>query len=121
MSKKLLFILIAGMGLVAFMFHSCYYDNMETLYPKNDTLTSDCDTANVTYAVQVKSFFDAHCISCHSSGGTYPALDNYSGAHDYATLSTNKIYNYISTGHQGVSPSACEKAQIKKWIDTGAN
>lgn len=108
--------------LISISFHSCYYDNNEDLHPNNDTIiTSDCDTVLVTYNVQIKPFFDANCISCHSSGGTHPYLNDYTDAHNYAITPSNKLNNYLLNDHEGISTTACQKAQVKKWIDTGAN
>lgn len=47
---------------------SCNYDNMETLYPHDP----ECDTVNISYAMDIQPIFDDNCIICHS-GPTPPA------------------------------------------------
>jgi hypothetical protein len=105
----------------AFVLSSCYYHNAEDLYSDNNQNLSNCDTLTVIYSSQIKPFFDGKCISCHNSGGTYPAFDNFSDAHAYATSGGNQLYNKVSTNHKNKNPTDCEIAQIKKWVETGAN
>ena len=119
--RKFLFSITAVITLITLSFYSCRYDNKEDLYPKKDTTISGCDTISVTYNVQIKPFFDNNCTSCHSSGGTYPSLDNFSAAHTYATTPGNVLYYKVSTNHKNKNPTDCEIAQIKKWVNTGAN
>ena len=107
--------------LIAFIASSCYYYNAEDLYSDNNQNTSNCDTLNVTYNVQIKPLFDNKCIGCHCQGGTYPVLDNFSDAHTYTTTTGNQLYNKVSTNHNNINLNDCEIAQIKKWINTGAN
>lgn len=110
------------MLIMALSFNSCYYDNEEELYVNSDT-TNTCDTLNVTYAVQIKPIFDSKCISCHGSAGSQqlPLLDAYNVAHEYAIMTGNRLLEYINSGHQSQTYTSCEKAQIVKWINTGAN
>jgi hypothetical protein len=107
--------------LIAIAATSCYYDNAEELYQYNQNNSNGCDTLNVTYTVQIKPFFDSKCTSCHSQGSTFPALDNFSDAHTYAITPGNLLYAKVSTNHKSTNPDACEIAQVKKWVDTGAN
>ncbi len=107
--------------LIAFATSSCYYHNAEDLYLDNNQNTGNCDTLTVIYSSQIKVFFDNKCISCHSTGATYPAIDNFNAAHAYATTPGNQLYYKVSTNHKSTNPSDCEIAQTKKWIDSGAN
>lgn len=45
------------------MFFSCYYDNEEALYP---SLSTTCDTTNVTYSKTIVTMMSNNCYSCHS-------------------------------------------------------
>jgi hypothetical protein len=109
-------------SMMAFVLNSCYYDNEEEMYQllNNDT-TVTCDTSNVTYTVQIKPFFDSKCISCHYDGNTYPDLGSFTTSHAYAVTPGNLLNDHINSGHQSISITACEKAQVIKWINTGAN
>ena len=69
----------------------------------------------------MKTFFDSKCKSCHYDGNVYPFLDQFSTAHNYAITPDNLLYEKITSGHEGISITACEKEQMKKWIDSGAN
>lgn len=55
--------------------NSCYYDNVEELYP----LPPPCDTSNITFSNDVLPIINARCTSCHS--GSTPSgnvtLENY--------------------------------------------
>ncbi|NTW34333.1 MAG: hypothetical protein HGB12_17225, partial [Bacteroidetes bacterium] len=42
-------------------------------------------------------------------------------AHDYVLNSGSTLINKVNTNHKNTKASNCEKAQITKWIDTGAN
>lgn len=122
-SKKFLMTAIT-ISTLTFALSSCYYDNEEELYSNlNNDTTITCDTLSVTYAVQIKPIFDSKCISCHGSAGTQqlPLLDNFAVSHEYAIMTDNKLLEYINTGHQSLTYNACERAQLTKWVNTGAN
>lgn len=112
----LIFAMLTFMAI--FMMNSCKNDNEEELYG-NDTIP--CDTSNVTYSGTMKSFFDAQCTSCHYDGNQYPFLENFATAHDYAISNGNTLFTKIKDGHQGTNVTVCEKIQLQKWINSGAN
>jgi hypothetical protein len=104
----------------------CYYDNKEELYPE---LSFTCDTANVTYSIQVKNILNSYCIGCH--GGSYMndggkiRLDNYT---DLKTIVDNgkllgalvHLPNYKPMPKNSPPLSDCRINQIKAWINKGA-
>jgi len=53
---------LIAVTVVMIALHSCYYDNIEDLYPSSST----CDTTNVTFTNSVKPVIDANCITCHN-------------------------------------------------------
>ncbi len=109
-----------------FIYHSCYWDNEEYLYPK----ISQCDTSVFTYSAAIKPILDSYCLSCHANNvassfggnvklGTYP---------DVKTVADNgKLVGSI--GHQnGFSAmpkgssklEGCKITIIRKWVTSGA-
>ena len=50
--------------ITAIFLNSCYYDNVEELYPAPIA----CDTTNITFSNDVFPAMEASCISCHSGG-----------------------------------------------------
>jgi len=119
MKNKLFIVFIkAGITIVMALFlNSCYY-HKEEIYPSNSSCT---DSITITYTGQMKSFFDNNCTGCHHSGGQSPYFDNFTDAHNYAITPSNKLNSYLLNNHQGISTSDCQKAQMSKWISTGAN
>jgi cytochrome c5 len=86
----------------------------------------ECDSTNVTYAVQVTSIMDANCVACHNATS---ASGNVS-LHNYTAVKTNvdngKLSGAINHlfGYAAMPPSGkmneCNLTIIKKWIDNGA-
>ena len=102
---------------------ACYNDNISELYPKTGTQTGTCDSTNVTYTSPIKAFFDGKCIGCHNPGGSKPnpSFNTYAGVQAYVAANGMALYNKVAGGtHNGIVLSACEKAQLKKWISLGA-
>lgn len=115
MIKQIIPILI-----VMFAVQSCYYDNVEELYPN----PPDCDTINVSYADDVWPIISTNCTSCHSggapSGNVY--LDNYDNivkaAENGSLLGTIRHESGWSPMPKGGTKlSDCNIAIIEKWVD----
>ena len=123
---------ILSLGLVLFVvffsLQGCYYDNEEELYPA----TTECITADMSFAKDVWPVINASCTGCHSganpSGGI--KLENYadvSGASQINPGNYGSLYGVISHA-SGNSPMPknsdklpdCTISQIKAWIDQGA-
>ncbi|HNW97829.1 MAG TPA: hypothetical protein PKK00_05410 [Bacteroidales bacterium] len=129
MNRKLLYFIFIGFIFFITTFSACYYDVSDELYP-NDAVAG-CDTANVTYDAQIKTLLNSKCTSCHYTGGPdSPSLDNLTSAHEYA-ISTNGhlLFDEITNPNKTIPEHAnlpaitddCQKAQMKKWLETGAN
>ena len=108
-------------GIVIFM-QSCYYDNVEDLYPQ----LLVCDTTNVTYSNNVWPVINANCTSCH--GGGAPAgnirLENYndisSAANNGSLLGTIRHENGWSPMPKGGGKlNNCDIAKIETWVNQG--
>ena len=108
-------------GIVIFM-QSCYYDNIEDLYPQ----LPECDTTNVTYSNNVWPVINANCTSCH--GGGAPAgnirLENYndisSAANNGSLLGTIRHENGWSPMPKGGGKlNNCDVAKIEIWVNQG--
>ncbi len=108
-------------GIVIFM-QSCYYDNVEDLYPQ----LLVCDTTNVTYSNSVWPVINANCTSCH--GGGAPAgnirLENYndisSVANNGSLLGTIRHENgWLPMPKGGGKLNNCDIAKIETWVNQG--
>lgn len=110
------------MILAPFVLHSCYYDNLEDLYPQAPA----CDTSNVTYSNTVWPIINGNCTSCHSGG--FPSgnvsLSNYN---EIATAANNGSLLGAIRHENGWSPMPqgggklpeCDIAQIETWVNAG--
>ncbi len=115
-------IMIAGLFGVLLL-SSCYYDNMEDLYPDTGGV---CDTTNVTFSQTVLPVLQSHCTGCHS--GSAPSGN-------ISIVNYNDVVLLVHSGRllgtirheQGYSPmpkggnklSNCDIAKLEKWISDG--
>lgn len=105
-----------------FLLNSCYYDNMEELYPDN----GNCDTTNVSFSNGVWPILESNCYGCHS--GSAPAgnisVENYN---DVVKLVENGKLMGTIRHEPGFSPmpkggnklSDCNIAKLEAWINAG--
>ncbi len=118
--KKLFF--IAGLfGVI--MLNSCYYDNMEELFPDTG---GTCDTTNITFSGTVMPILQSYCLGCHS--GSAPSgnivIENYDDV--VGLVHSGKLMGSIRF-EQGYSPmpkggnklSDCNITKIEHWIADG--
>jgi hypothetical protein len=101
---------------------SCYYDNMEDLYPQN----AACDTSSVNYSNSISTILSDNCTSCHSgsspSGGV--KLDDYNSVKSCAQ--SGKLYSSVTwDGSAARMPQGsgskindCSIAKIRIWIQS---
>ena len=116
--------ILLPLSLVA-LFSSCYYDNMDEVYPYAGLFTV-CDTTSVTsYATHIMPILQNNCYSCHSgsnvSGGV--TLDTYTGVSSAAGNGSLTGSVYHNVGFTAMPPNlqidSCSMKQIKKWVDAG--
>jgi hypothetical protein len=85
-----------------------------------------CDSNNFTYSGAIAPLMQKYCIGCHNSpsvaGGS---LMDYASVRE-ASVNGRLIGNishlpgYNAMPTTGITLSACEIAQIKKWVAAGA-
>lgn len=129
---------LPGVFFIALIFSSCYYDNLEDLYPKNplDTLlpVNTCDTTvAISYVNDIKPILDDRCgtSSCHAPGGL--DLSTYDQVKLFATANpdgSSPLYSVVSW--DGVASASqmpkgsttkiddCSLAKIRLWVKAGA-
>ena len=115
--RYLFFILIIGLTL-----NSCYYDNVEHLYPES----GDCDTSNLTYSNDVWPLINANCTSCHSGAAASGnvRLENYD---QIRTAAANGQLLGTIRHESGWSPMPkgggklpdCDITKLEIWVELG--
>lgn len=117
--KKLLIVIIFLLGF--FTIESCYYDNVEELYPQQ----SSCDTSNVTYSGTLAPMMQGSCNTCHSttspSGGV--TTSTYDGLKTVAL--NGKLWNAVNRTQNWMPLGAsklpdCDLKKMDIWIRQGA-
>ena len=107
---------------IAIYMQSCYYDNVEDLYPQ----LPECDTTNVTYSNDIWPIINSNCTSCH--GGNAPAgnirLENYndisSAANNGSLLGTIRHEDGWSPMPKGGGKlNDCDITKIETWVNQG--
>jgi len=117
-------LLITLVALLILFTASCYYDNEEALYP---SLSSACDTTNVTFSGTVSLLLSNSCYSCHSNA-TAASFGNNIRLEDYADVKTNATAvagsikhtgGYSQMPKNGGQLNACKIRQFDIWISNG--
>ena len=106
------------------LLNSCYYDNLEYLYP---TLSSSCDTTNVTFSGSVTAMLQNYCVTCHSNssaasfGGGYKLQDyaDVSAMSDRIRGAINHESGYSAMPKNGGLLDACTIRQFNIWLAAG--
>jgi hypothetical protein len=115
---KRLLIYFASIAMISLSFVSCYYDNEEALYP---TLSSSCDTTNVTFSKTITPILSNNCYSCHSDAnaafGGNVHLQKYS---DVVANSSKIVVAIKQTGSKPMPPNgklnSCAIKQFDIWV-----
>ena len=103
---------------------SCYYDNEEALYP---SLTTSCDTSNVTFNGTIVPILSNNCYSCHSNTtaaaqGNNIRLENYSDVVNRAVAVAGAIKHsgsYSPMPKNGGMLKPCSISLFDIWIRNG--
>ena len=123
--KKTLLLSVVVFGILT-LWTSCYYDNVQDLYPNNQ----DCDTTNVTYSKTIAPITSANCNVCHS--GATPqknvTTDSWQGLSAVAVDGLNsQLWRAVShqpgitwMPYQNGTLSNCDLAKIRVWLRAGA-
>lgn len=105
-----------------FILNSCYYDNVEDLYPQPPA----CDTSSVTFAGDVMPIINANCFACHS--GSAPSGNVKLETYDNIVASVNNGGLMGTIRHEsGWSPMPkngakldnCSITKLEIWIADG--
>jgi len=93
----------------------------------NSCQSAACDTANVTYSATIQPLITNNCQGCHSGTSASGGINLASYAGVKAKVDDGKLWGavsqvpgFIPMPQNGVRLSACELAQLKKWMDAGA-
>jgi hypothetical protein len=79
----------------------------------------DCPTT-ISFATTIKPMIDANCISCHGTGGTAPAMTNYSEISNNATAISGTLKGtpqLMPLGGPALADSLINKFDC--WIQQG--
>ena len=115
---------LASISMFLFFLVSCYYDNEEALYP---TLSTSCDTSNVTFSGTVVPILNNNCYSCHANN-TAAASENNIRLENYADVLARAVNIAGSVKHTGTYPpmpknggmiKACYIEQFDIWVKNG--
>lgn len=113
--------IILGFTIIIFL-HSCYYDNVEELYPQ----APECDTTNVTYSNDVWPVIEVNCTSCHNNGSPSGnvSLSNYdeivAAAQNGSLLGTIQHEDGWSPMPKGGGKlPECDIQHIETWVNAG--
>jgi cytochrome c5 len=114
-------IALAISGLFSLLFVSCYYDNVEALYP---SLNNSCDTTHVTFSGSIVPILSNNCYSCHSnSNSAFGANIRLEGYADVVANSVKVIAAIKQTGAKPMPPNGklkdCSIIQFDIWIRNG--
>ena len=121
---KRLLIIVTGISIFSFLFVSCYYDNEEALYP---SLSTSCDTTNVTFNGTIVPVLMDNCYSCHSNktavaNGNNIAFEFYADVKNYSEHILASVKH--TPGHSfmpknGGQIKDCSIIQIEIWVKNG--
>jgi len=122
--KRLFQLLVTLVTILSFAV-SCYYDNEEVLYP---SLTSPCDTTNVTFSGKIVPLLANNCLSCHSyasapSAGNNIRLENYTDVKSRTTAIAGSLKHsgtYSPMPKNGGKLNSCHINQFDIWVRNGA-
>lgn len=116
-NKALALVLLLSMTISA-----CYYDVEEEIYP-----STECDTIDVTYSVDVVNILKNNCYVCHDQATNEGnvTLEGYDRLKTYAT--NGKLLGVIKhlPGFPEMPQNApqlpeCNIAKIEQWVNDGA-
>ena len=114
LNMKRLIIFITTISIFLIFFISCYYDNEEALYP---TLSTSCDTTNVTYSGTIAPIMSTNCVGCHSgsSAGGSIILTSYTEVVNHASRITGSIKQLSSYSPMPKNGGKLKDCSITQW------
>ena len=104
------------------LLNSCYYDNVEDLYPQE----AFCDTSNITFSGKILPILEANCISCHS--GAAPSGNVNLETYDDIVVAVNNgslmgvirhESNWSPMPKNGLKLDNCSINKLEIWVADG--
>lgn len=118
MMKKVITLIFISVLIPAF-YYSCYYDNVQDLYPGS----VQCDSIQVDFINTIKPMVEVNCAipGCHTVGAGQVNLTTYQGI---KTIADNgKLEERVIT-RKDMPPtqplSYCDIQYLKSWLQSGA-
>lgn len=113
---------IAAFSLSLILFHSCYYDVEEELYPSNN-----CDTTGLVYD-DILPIFKSNCYVCHGNGenqggielGSYDKLKTWVDNGILLCAIEHRKENCSNMPKNSPKLDSCSIAKIRNWINEGS-
>ena len=107
--------------LAVILFVSCYYDNVEALYP---SLNSSCDTTNVTYSGTLVPILNNNCTGCHGTSSPSGSISLTSYTNFQTVAASGLLINALKGNGVSIMPpsgalSTCRINQFQVWITKG--
>lgn len=113
---------LASIVVIALIWSSCSYDNVESLVGK----TEECDTIDVSYAALIAPVMAANCNSCHSAASPLGGVktSDHSGlsvvaANGKLAGTVNHLPGYPSMPQSQPQLDSCSLRRINAWINQG--
>lgn len=125
MKNRTLGLILTGTALMIAFLSSCYYDKADLLYGNAGGTCTDTSTT-ASYSQKIVPVLQRYCYSCHT--GSFPSGNITMGTYatDKALAQSGKLYGsvsyapgYVAMPQNSPKLSACQIADIKKWIDGG--
>lgn len=109
--------------ILAGLITGCSYNKADIVYPNNN-----CDTTNMKYSENIRGIISSRCSGCHTGLTTSGInLDNHQALRAEA-LSGELLFRITTTDLDSRMPQppnppldSCQVAQIRAWINSGAN
>lgn len=122
--QKMSFITVAVF--ILFVWMGCQFKKEVTAYPNS----SNCDTSNVRYSVEIENIMVTHCYVCHSTA----SANSIGGGNKFDTYATLKTYadnnlllntilripGFSQMPKNAPKLSDCDIAKVRIWIQKGA-
>jgi hypothetical protein len=83
---------------------------------------TDCDTATPSYATEIASLVEAHCLDCHFAGNhnSSVVLETQSELNRQRGLVETQVYRCQMPPSDGGPLSTSDRARLLKWLVCGA-
>ena len=121
---KSIFNLWTGLAFTCILLlQACTWDNLEDLYPD----TPACDTASVSFSMDIKPILTNNCFSCHSnvnapSFGGGLSFEDHADVSAYSARITGAINHnegFLAMPQGGDKLDPCSIMKFEAWVSAG--